>query len=77
MLNNRRYEYIIKREVSYIEEVHAIIVAENEQDAQEIAEGIGLGEGVIHPPVERYNVYDREETHFELISAELARHEAA
>lgn len=68
-----RYSYIIKREVSYVEEVHAQIVAKNVKEATKIAEDIGNGEPFDWPAVDRYNVAEREPQITELISLEKVR----
>lgn len=67
-----RYSYIIKREVTYTEELHTQIVAKTEQEAENIANEVAEGR-TLWPGVDRYNVAERDLTSYDLISLEKVR----
>ena len=66
----KRFAYRIKREVSYVEDVEAIIVAASEKEAERIAAGIGDGESPYWPSIERFNVANQEPQRHELLDLE-------
>ena len=64
------YPMRIQRLVSYTEYVDAMIEAPSVEEAEVIAVGLGNGEGVISPPVLRYNTFEREPLAFDFMGLE-------
>ncbi len=66
-----RFPVKIKREVSYVEDLEAIIVADTRDKAIRIAEGFGDGEMPNWPDIDRYTVNERTPHRHECLDVEV------